>query len=55
MVADSGTGRRKNFMIPIGMLSQEKQTVFLFLLLLILFGEVILLVYKGSHLLPLRK
>lgn len=42
-------------MIPIGMLSQEKQTVLFFLLLLILFGEVIFLVYKGSHLLPLRK
>ena len=42
-------------MIPIGMLSLEKQMVFLSLLLLVLFGEVILLVYKGSHLLPLRK
>ena len=42
-------------MIPIGMLSQEKQTMFLFLLLLVVFGEVILLVYKSSHLLPLIK
>lgn len=42
-------------MISIGMLPQEKQSLFLFLLLLVLFGEVILLVYKGSHLLPFRK
>lgn len=52
MVTDSGTGRRENPVIPIGMLSPEKQMVFILLLFLVLFCEVILLVYKGSHLLP---
>ena len=42
-------------MIHICVLSPGKQMVFILLLFLVLFCEVILLVYKGSHLLPLRK
>lgn len=42
-------------MIQIGMLSPQQQMVFILLLFLVLFCEVILLVYKGSHLLPLSK
>lgn len=42
-------------MIQIGMLLPEQQMVFILWLFLVLFCEVIFLVYKGSHLLPLSK
>lgn len=41
--------------MTIGMLSPERQMAFILLLFLVLFCEVILLVYKGSHLLPWKR